>query len=230
MKPMNSKQLKKIAEAAGADLCGIASAGRFRDAPEGFKPMDIYPEARSVVVLAKRFPEGVFSSTSPVPYTFASDTVLHEVFRITCELCLRLEDSGIIAVPVPSEPYEYWDEAAREGKGILSLKHAGYLAGLGVMGKNTLLVNEEFGNRIVLGAILTDAELEEDPISGFSFCSEKCSLCIDHCPGNALGASGVIQKECRKGSIFCNTKGYTLETCHVCRSVCPGGRGKINRA
>jgi len=62
-----------------------------------------------------------------VPYKFVSDVVLDEVFRITCDLSLRLQDLGVAAVPIPSEPYEYWDVEKNEGRGILSLKHAGYL-------------------------------------------------------------------------------------------------------
>jgi epoxyqueuosine reductase QueG len=225
MKKMTAKRLKSMAKNLGADLCGIAPVERFKDAPQGFGPRDIFSGTRSVVVLAKRFPEGAFYSASPVPYTFASETILHEVFRLTCRLSLDLQDAGVIAVPIPSEPYEYWDADAKEGKGILSLKHAGYMAGLGVMGKNTLLTNDVFGNRITIGAMLLDEALDEDPIARYMFCSGKCSLCVDNCPGKALDGSRVIQKNCREKSIVTTLKGYTLETCHACRGNCPGGRG-----
>jgi len=225
MKTMTAKHIKEMARALGADLCGIAPVERFEDAPEGFKPKDIFSDTQAVVVLAKRFPEGAISSASPVPYTFASETILREVFRVTCEFALRLQDAGATAVPIPSEPYEYWDADAKEGKGILSLRHAGYLAGLGVRGKNTLLTNDVFGNRITLGALLIDAALEGDPIARYTFCSEKCNLCIEHCPGKALGRKNVIQKFCRQKSNVTTGKGYSLYTCHVCRSVCPSGNG-----
>jgi epoxyqueuosine reductase len=225
MKTMTAKKVKDMAKSLGADLCGIAPVERFIDAPEGFRPKDLFTDVKSVVVLAKRFPESAFSSTSHVPYTFAADTILQEVFRITCELALSLQDEGIIAVPIPSEPYEYWDAETKQGKGILSLKHAGYMAGLGVMGKNTLLTNNLFGNRITLGALLVDATLKGDPLAQYTFCSDTCNLCAGNCPAKALDGTKVIQKLCRENSTVTTTKGYSLYTCHICRSICPSGKG-----
>jgi len=106
---ITTEEVKKLAMVAGADLCGVAPVERFEGAPKGFKPTDIYPTARSVLV-AKRLREAVMKTPNPVPYTFATDTVLQEVFRITCELSVALQAAGVTAVPIPSEPYLYWDE------------------------------------------------------------------------------------------------------------------------
>jgi epoxyqueuosine reductase len=135
--------IKSLARNLGADLCGIAPVERFRDAPAGFRPTDVFPQAKSVVALAKRFPEGPFHSRSLIPYTAANDVFLQEITRITVLLCAGIEaETGARAVPVPSEPYEYWDVENREGKGLLSLKHAAWLAGLGVITANSLLTND----------------------------------------------------------------------------------------
>lgn len=223
---ITKKSVKRLALELGADLCGIAPLDRFNKAPKGFHPCDIFPLTKSVAVLAKCLPEGVFYATSPVPYTTANDTIIHEIIRITCELCTRLERSAnVIAVPIPSEPYEYWDEEKQEGKGILSLKHAGYLAGLGVLGKNTLLTNIIFGNRIILGAVLLNVELEGDPIADYQFCSENCRLCINGCPAHAITEESVNQKLCRSKSGRTTKKGYFLYICNECRQVCPNRFG-----
>ncbi|MEW5804416.1 MAG: epoxyqueuosine reductase [bacterium] len=153
---------------------------KFSEAPNGFHPKDIFPDTKSVIVIAKRLPNGIFYTKDPVPYTSASSVILHEVIRISCELCIELErNNGFIAVPIPSEPYEYWDEDKKEGKGILSLKHAGYLAGLGSLGKNTLFVNREYGNRLILGAVLLNSALVDDQVYDYRFCHDACTLCID---------------------------------------------------
>lgn len=209
----------------GADLVGIASVQRFEAAPEGFKPTDIFPGAKSVIAYAKRFPNSVFSTESPVPYTFTTSVTLQEVFRLTYGLVLQLEDRGVTAVPIPSEPYEHWDEGKREGRGLMSLKHIGHLAGLGTMGKNTLLTNNQYGNLITLGAIWVDISLQEDPIAEYSFCRDDCEICLKNCPTGAIEGKTVNQKRCREGSQWVTKKGYFLYTCNLCRKACPSRTG-----
>jgi len=92
------------------------------------------------------------------------DLALQEAHRISLRLSVELEKRGFLSVPVPSEPYDSWDPETMTGKGLLSLRHAGYLAGLGAIGRNGLLCNARFGNLIKLGAVITEAELDQDPI------------------------------------------------------------------
>ncbi len=51
--------MKKFVLSKGADLVGIASVDRFNGAPDGHKPEDILPDAKNVVVCAKRIPNSV---------------------------------------------------------------------------------------------------------------------------------------------------------------------------
>ena len=45
-----------------------------------------------------------------------------------------MEQAGASTNPIPcDEPYEFWDDEKKHGRGILSLKHAGVLAGLGTI-------------------------------------------------------------------------------------------------
>ena len=223
---IDSNFIKDIAVKFGADLCGIAPVVRFDEAPEGFRPTDICPEAKSVIVVAKKFPEGPFLTNSPIVYTVTNDIFLHEVHKITCVMCNHLErEDGIIAVPVPGDPYEYWDEENREGRGILSIRHAGYMAGLGMLGKNTLLTNAVYGNRIVLGAALLNIELEPDDMVEGAFCSTDCQICIKNCPAGALDGKIVNQKLCRAMSQGHTKKGDYLYICNNCRKLCPNGKG-----
>jgi hypothetical protein len=67
---VTSHEIKELAHDLGSDLCGIAPVERFADAPEGFRPIDIYAETRSAVVIGKTVPEAAFVSPNPVPYTF----------------------------------------------------------------------------------------------------------------------------------------------------------------
>lgn len=228
---VNAAEIKELVYASGADLCGIASVDRFSNAPEGFNPIDIYPDTKSVVVFAKKIPESIYFTKSHIPYSFVGDIVLHEILRLTYEVSLRLEKFHISAVPIPSEPYEYWDNENMTGRAILSLKHAGYLAGLGVIGRNSLLSNPEFGTLIQLGAVITNAETEADQIMAYDFCKDTCNLCIESCPSGALiSRETVIQKNCRMNSEGSTFKGASVTVCNICRKVCPYRAGwKIER-
>ncbi len=218
--------IKSLAYDLGADLCGIAPVERFQDAPAGFRPEDIFPQARSVIAFAKRFPEGPFHAISAIPYTTVSNMILTQVLEIAISLGSAIEGRvHVRAVPVPSEPYEYWDAENRVGKGLLSLKHAAHLAGLGVITANSLLTNERYGNRICLGALLLDVDLQGDEIANYKYDCERCRRCIDACPVHAIDNRVVNQKLCRKNCGGKTAKGDLLYVCNTCRRVCPNGAG-----
>ncbi|OHD54984.1 MAG: (Fe-S)-binding protein [Spirochaetes bacterium GWF1_51_8] len=219
---MNLKnRIKDAAFKLGADLCGIASAESFSEAPEGFRPGDIYSKSRSVAVLAKRIPSENLFAESTVPYTNINNLVKNQMEALTLKLSLAIQDMGIPNVMVPiDDPYEYWDAERMRGIGLLSLRHAGYYAGLGYLGKNTLLINPRYGSMITLGAILLGIEVEADEIIDRK-CPDGCNLCISNCPGQALNGITVDQKKCRAASAYITGKGYFLYKCYQCRKVCP---------
>ena len=183
---MNSNEIKKIAHTSGADIYGIASIERFAGAPSGFHPSDIYRDTKSVVVFARRFPKGAVCTGNPLQYSISENIVTDQIRHITYNFSLLLEDRGITAVPVYTEPYSFWDKDTQTGKGDLSLKHAGYLAGLGVFGRNHLLYNYKYGNLIKLGAVLINIAAEPDEIQTFTFCRDTCMLCLKNCPSEAI--------------------------------------------
>ncbi len=218
---MKKDLLNKFVYQAGADVCGIASIDRFQNAPSGFHPADILPDARSVIVYGKQFMKGTFISKSTVPYTLTRNQLIQDVDNISVKLSGFIEKDGHIAVPVPStDPYEYWDEERRHGRGILSLKHSAQLAGVGVIGKNTLLINKEYGNRLWLGAVITNMEMEPDEIRK-SVCPEKCRICLDACPQSALDGITIDQKKCREICFSCTEGGGWVIKCNKCRMECP---------
>lgn len=223
---VTAEEVKRLAGGLGADLCGIAPVERFDGAPAGFHPTDVLKEAKAVVVVAVRFPTGTLSAVTNAPYTLVRHRLVVKVDDLTCALAAALEERGLTAVPIPSsEPYEYWDAAERRGQGILSLKHAAVRAGLGKMGKNTLLVNERLGNMLWLGAVLTDGELAGDPPAAYEVCPPGCRLCIDSCPGRALDGVTLVQKRCRPHSGRSSDGGGFVLACNLCRKLCPNCRG-----
>lgn len=218
---MDSGQIKKIAKSFGVDICGIANIAGFKDAPPGFKPNDILIDCHSVIVYGKAFSKSVFEATTNAPYTFMRNKLAEVIDTISVNLSIVLEGNGFKAIPIPSsEPYDYWDSKKRHGRAILSLKHAAQLAGLGSIGKNTLLINPEFGNRLWLGAIITDIQLEIDKQTP-SLCIINCNKCIAACPQNALDTITIDQKKCRDISTSSTEGGGYVYACNACRKVCP---------
>lgn len=218
---MNSEKIKKNIYNLGADVCGISSVERFEKAPEGYHPKDILADACSVIVVGKQFLKGSFKSKSYAAYTLMRNQLIQIIDQITVSLSFVIEDNGYIAVPVPSsEPYEYWDTERRHGRGIISLKHSAQLAGIGSIGKNTLLINEKYGNRLWLGGVVTNLKLEPDPLTK-NFCLENCRICIDACPQSALNGVTIDQRKCREIAYTSTEGGGGVINCNLCRIECP---------
>lgn len=100
------------------------------------------------------------------------------------------------------------------------MKHAGELAGLGFIGKNTLLVNQEFGNMIWLGGVLVSLDLQPDDLSSHG-CLKGCDICLKGCPVGALDGVTIDQKKCREHSFDWSPGGGMIYTCNRCRVLCP---------
>lgn len=223
---ISSRAIKKRINQFGADVCGLAPVARFVDAPKGFHPCDIYPDCRSVAVFASHFPLSTLQAKTNAPYTLVRNKMIDKLDGISFHVAGELEMEGVVSIPIPSaDPYEYWDTDRNHGRGILSLKHAGVLAGLGVLGKNTLLINERFGNMIWLGAILVSIDLEPDPIASYEGCTSECTLCIDSCPQHALDGITIDQRLCRERSNSYTDGGGWVLSCNICRKVCPYHKG-----
>lgn len=73
--------------------------------------------------------------------------------------------------------------------GDVSLRHAAVAAGLGVFGRHNIVINPEFGTRIVFTVILTELPLGSDPMVEDDLC-DNCNLCVESCPSGALDVEG----------------------------------------
>lgn len=218
--------IKEIAFNNGVDLFGIASVDRFNNAPKGFHPRDIYSRTKTVITFAIKLPTETLYAENPVPYTHMNTLSTQKMDLITYNISTELDKLGLKNVLIPTDdPYLYWDNNKQEGRGILSLRHVGYLAGLGKLGKNNLLINKDYGNMIQIGALLTPENFESDSLADYEVCPPNCRICLDNCPQKALTGKTVIQKKCRQVSNFKTEKGYIIKKCFECRKKCPAALG-----
>jgi epoxyqueuosine reductase len=110
-------------------------------------------------------------------------------------------------------------------------------SGVGFIGKNTMLITRTHGSWVVLGTLVTEAELEPtDPVA--AGCG-SCRLCIDACPTGALDEPGVLDST-RCLSYWTQTAdeipdevmyalGDRVYGCDICQEVCPWNTGVEKR-
>lgn len=225
---IKSEQVKEMLLSRGADLCGIASVDRFSDAPEGYHPRDVLPDCRSVIVFAHRFLSGTIRCGSTVPYTIVRNVLSQEMDRIALEFCMDLEKRNITTIPTGTIGPTEMDTRTRRFRNIVSAKHCAQAAGLGVIGKNSLLITPQFGNMVWLSVILTEADLEPDPMIHSKLCPDSCRLCMDACPIHAISAEGVNQMDCWNYAFGAEDGGDFKIKCNRCRTICPHCLGDIN--
>ena len=225
------EQLRAYVRALGADVCGFADAAAFSGAPEGHRPTDIFPACRTVVVFARRIPQGLMEVSPRVLYAYFNYVTPHELDDIAYQTSLYIEDAfGALSVPLPADgPVDDWNAETLTARGVLSMKHAAVLAGLGQLGKNTLLLHPTYGNLLNIGALLTALALPPDPPAE-SICLAACRRCLDACPTGALDGVTADQQKCRPYTYGVNARGCDVCHCNRCRAVCPMSRGKAHGA
>ncbi len=107
----------------------------------------------------------------------------------------------------------------------------GRLAGLGWIGKHSLLLNRKYGSWFIIGVIICDLELSPDSPTG-EYCGD-CTRCIDACPTGAILPGRTIDArrcisyltiELKSPAIpaeFRNRMENRVFGCDICQEVCP---------
>lgn len=111
----------------------------------------------------------------------------------------------------------------------LNEKLCAAMGGLGVIGKNSLLINKTYGSFVFIGVCLSSLKAEQD-CKIIQSCPE-CGLCEKACPGNAIGDGIILAERCLSG--LSQKKRVTDEEqakvtnaglcwgCDICQNACP---------
>ena len=213
---ISTRELKEYARECGADLVGIGDINRFEGAPPEYDPRYICPEAKSIIGFAFRIPRGylrgIEEGTHFYQYPALGYANINEVYApiVLREVSCFLEDHGYEGValrnfgsisPVsdvtgdPDEPAAYgrrvgFSRPVRPGQPApdvyVHFRIAAYICGLGEIGYSKLFLTPQFGPRQRFAFIITDAELEPDPIyEGPALC-DRCMACVSECPVGAI--------------------------------------------
>ena len=254
--------VKAQAQACGFDLVGIASANDFTSDREaalerirdgqmdglpwytesrvmrGTSPSELLPGARSIICLGLSYwlnddtgrPDPKSPGTTPelnatgrvARYAWVRD--YHRVMK------RRMRDL------VRSLEHELSSEVAAKwyvDDGPMLDRAAANRAGIGWFGKNSNILNPEFGSWVFLGQIITDLDLEPDaPLS--KSCG-NCTRCIDDCPTGAIVAPYVVDNSRCISYLTIENRGAIPKEmrplvqdwvfgCDICQDVCPVNR------
>lgn len=244
--------LKKRALDEGFDLVGVASAGpaRTADALDRWLAQDMHGEmgymertrgvrsdpgnllegCRSVIAVAMSYHTSAPPSTAAATsdgrvwvsrYAWGRDyhrILKKKLVRLGRWLAERQPGCGWRAC-VDTAPVLEREWAAR--------------AGLGWIGKNTMLLNRKLGSELFLGLLLTDLELEPDRPRP-DHCG-TCTACLDACPTRAFPEPRVLDaRRCvayltveHRSEIpaeFAHGVGAMVAGCDICQEVCPWTR------
>ena len=198
---LTAEMVKKAAFDLGADLVGIGSIDRWKDVPENENPLSIMPRAKSVICFGFRMHRGtlrgVEEGTYFSAYTFNSFADVNNIFAPTLlrRLSSFIEDFGYEAVPImyyahnlaknSGEPVLREDGTSKPRPDIFfNFRTGGVLCGVGEIGHSRVLLTPQFGPAQRIYFIVTEAELEPDPI--ITGICDHCMECVKHCPAKAL--------------------------------------------
>jgi len=260
--PADTVWIAEQAREIGFDLCGVVSAEKFPELQQfeewldrGYAgemkyledsrrqdPTAAMENIRSVIVCALNY-------NTPLPYStevaaggaapedgprgwisrYAWGDDYHEVLW---EKLNTLEGRLRERFPLPFESRAYADT------GPIAERIAAKYAGLGWLGKNTLLLNARLGSWLFLGVLLTSLDLRPSLTSAEEVPPDlcgNCRQCLDACPTEALVEPYLLDaRRCisyltieLRGAIpeqFREPIGWHIYGCDICQDVCPFNR------
>jgi Fe-S-cluster-containing hydrogenase component 2 len=186
---LDAAWLKQLVLKAGADDVGFVEISRPALDDQREDILKAFPGAKTLISFVVRMNREAIRA----PARSVSNTEFHhsgdEVNVIARSVVQTLEDRGIRAMnPAMGFPMEMDRFPGKVW--VVSHKPVAVAAGLGMMGIHRNVIHEKFGNFILLGTILLDAEVSEtsQPIN-YNPCLE-CKLCVAACPVGAISPEG----------------------------------------
>lgn len=180
-KNKNYLQLKKFCLSSGIDLFGVADITRIKK--EFMLSQNLLEKFDKAVCLGAGLSKSILEEVENAPtrlYFHHYRTVNAFLDQVALKVCHYIQKKGFLALPIPASQIVDWQNQ----RAHLSHKQIGYLAGLGWIGRNNLLVNKTLGSQFRLVSVLTDMPLKADTPTKED-CG-KCMVCVTICPVEAI--------------------------------------------
>ena len=244
---LQKEHIKQLALEVGFDLCGVAQCSNFDDdraflegwIREGYaSSLDylkrniehradvttIVPGAKSVIVCAVAYKNSI-SEGYPAEHrakvaSYALSTDYHTTIKqMLFELSARLKEL------CPTLSGRCFVDSAP----IFEKRYA-VEAGLGWIGRQSLLVTPEYGTFVLLGELVITEEVDSYDKPLISLGCGECRRCMEACPNGAIKERHIDTSRCiscatieSKEESSCELHGWIFG-CDECQSVCPYNR------
>jgi epoxyqueuosine reductase len=187
-------------------------------------PRIVFPEAKSILCVAIPYPRGAVGSDNGPRYArYLNGSDYHN------DIAEKLD--SVMTEVAGDFPDLRW-KVCVDTSAVLERSWAA-LAGLGWIGKNTLLIHPKLGSYLFLAEVLINAEVGRGPAPIPNLCGH-CTRCLEACPSKALLEASVLDAtRCiaywtleKRGELALSEEdrravGSWVAGCDICQEVCP---------
>lgn len=225
---MSDRDMAAVLGKLDVDLVGVARLEDWKGTPLEEHARRLLPGASSVVVVGVPIYREVLEHCSPG--RSVDGAKMSELLDAHSEFLNRVLDTAIYrigaashaagfkALPLPARGFPY---NSRKVASIFSFKGAARAAGLGSIGRHSLVITPQFGPKVRFACCLTEGVLEPAASSPAHDCS-NCRVCIDKCPAGAI--SVPEPGEPFRLNRFACTAFRAGGHCVECLRACPAGK------
>ncbi|QBD78735.1 4Fe-4S ferredoxin [Ktedonosporobacter rubrisoli] len=189
--PLDVKWLRQLCLESGADDVGFVSLARPELDDQRADILAHAPFARTLISFVCKMNREPIRS----PARSVANVEFHEVNdyvkTVSHTIAARLQEHGIRAMnEAAGFPMEVARLTEQRKSWLISHKPVAVAAGLGMMGIHRNVIHPTFGNFILLGTVIIDADIAEEshPVA-YNPCLE-CKLCVAACPVGAISPDG----------------------------------------
>jgi epoxyqueuosine reductase QueG len=214
--PLGAAALAQLCRQAGADDTGFVELDRAVLPAQRESVFRVLPWVRSFVIIVRTLNRPLIRARMRSLTSAEYVEIGRDVESIVQRAVKDLESSGVRAAGFYCFPPDFG--GTHRSPSLVSLRLLAEAAGLGVIGKNRIVLHPRFGADIYLGVIALDRTVTAygQPLDS-SPCA-NCNLCEETCPTGAIARNGYYDS-----SKCIQSRDDADIHCDLCRAVCPAG-------
>lgn len=162
------------------------------DIEKRINPMHYMEDAKTIISIAFPYYNDVKDYDSTSENGFSIYTKRYDYHRVVRKyldkICAYIESLGGKAIPMVDS-------------NTLPERYIAYLAGIGFIGRNNMLITQKYGSYVFLGEIITDLKMECKDSRTFSQIKEyeecgNCRICYGECPSKSININKINPNIC----------------------------------